>query len=237
MRRTLSASFIAVALLVGILPASAATSAARMVARYDFEGRSGAVADRSGMAHTLRLVSRRGGALRVVARGSGSAVQFPPKCSGAKCPRAVLQTPHRDDLNPGRRPLVFGATVRLPARETTKGQNVIQKGYSAKGSQYKLQIDGQIGRPSCVLVGVGGKSIHIVRSAISVADGRWHALQCRRYRGSVTVVIDGAIRGVGQIPATLSLANKYPLSVGGKGVYADNDQFQGSLDDVFVQIG
>jgi hypothetical protein len=31
--------------------------------------------------------------------------------------------------------------------------------------------------------------------------------------------------------------NHIPLSVGGKGSFTDNDQFQGILDDVWVQIG
>jgi hypothetical protein len=50
-------------------------------------------------------------------------------------------------------------------------------------------------------------------------------------------MVDGAVTGLTKIPAGLSVANNHPLSIGGKGAYADNDQFQGSLDDVFVRIG
>ena len=50
-------------------------------------------------------------------------------------------------------------------------------------------------------------------------------------------MVDGAVTGLTKIPAGLSVANTDPLSIGGKGAYADNDQFQGSLDDVFVRIG
>jgi hypothetical protein len=245
MRSRLSA--LAAVLAVGVLtvPASAARpvspqsggKSSVMVAKYDFDGRTGAVIDDSGHGHTMRLVSSRGGRLRVVRHGSGQAMQFPARCSGAKCPHAVLQSPHSPDLNPGRRPILFGATIRLPAKQTTKGQNVVQKGYSKKGSQYKLQIDGLMGRPSCVLVDTAKGGIHLARSAISVADGAWHAVQCRRIGTSFTVLIDGAVRGVTQVPGTLTVANKAPLSIGGKGAYRDNDQFQGALDDVWIQIG
>jgi hypothetical protein len=35
----------------------------------------------------------------------------------------------------------------------------------------------------------------------------------------------------------LSVSNNRPLSIGGKGVYANNDQFSGAVDDVWVRIG
>jgi hypothetical protein len=142
-----------------------------------------------------------------------------------------------DDLNPGRLPIRYGASVRLAADETTKGENVLQKGYSAHGSQYKLQIDGLPGRPSCVLVDDVRPEIHVALSTISVADGRWHTLECRRSGTALTILVDGITRGATTVPATLSVLNHIPLSVGGKGSFTDNDQFQGALDDVWVQIG
>jgi len=222
-------------LLTGALPAAA--SPTRVVARYDFDGRSGAVLDGSGRGHTMRAISRRGARVSYVPRGGGWALQFPPKCSGARCPHVVLQTPHAADLNPGRRPILFGATVRLTTTETTKGQNVVQKGYSKKGSQYKLQIDGRLGRPSCVVVDVSAGRIHLAYSSVSVANGAWHTIQCRRIGTSLSVVVDGQVRGTAKVPPKLSIINAAPLSIGGKGVYADNDQFQGAVDDVWVQIG
>ena len=53
----------------------------------------------------------------------------------------------------------------------------------------------------------------------------------------LVILIDGALRGLVVIPATLSVTNRYPLSIGGKGTSQDNDQFQGALDDVWVRIG
>lgn len=208
------------------------------VARYGFDGsRAGTVLDESGRGHTLRLVSANGGALRTVPHTPAMGVQFPVKCVvGRNCPRAVLQTPHRADLNPGTRRISYGATVRLAPGQTTKGQNVLQKGYSATTSQYKLQIDGGAGLPSCVLVGTR-TGIRLVRSTVSVADGRWHTVACHRVGTLFRILVDGAVRGLARIPASLSVRNNRPLSIGGKGVYPDNDQFQGALDDIYVRIG
>ncbi len=222
-------------LSVGSL-ASPAAAASVTVARYDFDGRSAALIDDSGHGHTMRLLTSRGGTVRPVLHGAGYGLQFPAKC-GAKCPHAVLQTRHAAELNPGRRPIAWGATVRLARSQTTSGQNIVQKGYSATSSQYKLQIDGRAGRPSCVLVDVRKRSIKLVRSSISVADGRWHTVKCHRSGTTFGILVDGRTRGLIRIPATLSVTNTHPLRIGGKGVYADNDQFHGAVDDVFVRIG
>jgi Concanavalin A-like lectin/glucanases superfamily len=234
--RLLVAAMSAGAVLAVALPQPAAAVPVT-VASYDFNGRSGALRDDTGRGHTMRLITARGGKVRPVVHGSGQALQFPPKCTGGRCPTAVLQTRHSADLNPGSRALAYGATVRLARSQTSKGQNVVQKGYSATSSQYKLQIDGRAGRPSCVLVDVRKRSIKQVRSTVSVADGKWHALQCRRIGPAFRILVDGVVRGLMKVPAGLSVVNRYPLSVGGKGTYADNDQFHGAVDDVYVRIG
>lgn len=229
---------VAVGALLGVgSPASPAAAASGTVARYDFDGRSAALRDDSGRGHTMRLITSRGGTARAVLHGSGYGLQFPARCSGTRCPHAVLQTPHSADLNPGRRAIAWGATVRLARSQTSSGQNVVQKGYSSTSSQYKLQIDGRAGRPSCVLVDVNRRSIKLVRSAVSVADGSWHTVKCHRVGTAFGILVDGRTRGMIKIPGTLSVLNKHPLRVGGKGVYADNDQFHGAVDDVFVRIG
>jgi hypothetical protein len=208
-----------------------------VVARYGFDGgRAALVPDDTGHGHTMRLVSRNGGTVTRVTHGPGFGMQFPRRCSGGACPKAILQSPHSADLNPGARSIAFGAAVRLARSQTTSGQNVLQKGYSASGSQYKLQIDGSAGRPSCVLVGTR-TSIKLVRSSVSVADGVWHAVYCVRVGTVFRIVVDGVVRGTIRVPSGLSVANSRPLSIGGKGVYSDNDQFHGALDDVWVKIG
>jgi Concanavalin A-like lectin/glucanases superfamily len=209
--------------------------AGRDVVRYDFDG-GAPLADVSGHGHDLSPVARHGGTFGTVAHAGGSALTFPSPCHDEPCPRIALRAPTSDDLNPGRRNLRFGASVRLAADQTTKGENVLQKGYSARGSQYKLQIDGALGHPSCVLVDDERPEIHVAMSAVGVADGRWHTLECRRSGTSLTVLVDGAKTGRTSVPADLSVENDIPLSVGGKGSFTDNDQFQGTLDEVWVRI-
>ncbi|WP_433300317.1 LamG-like jellyroll fold domain-containing protein [Actinoplanes sp. CA-030573] len=204
--------------------------------RYTFDG-DRPLADVTGHGHDLSPVSRHGGSFATVAHDSGGALTFPAPCHTEPCPRIALRAVPADDLNPGARPIRYGASVRLDPDETTKGENVLQKGYSARGSQYKLQIDGTAGRPSCVLVGDDRPKIHVALSSVSVADGRWHTLECRRAGADLAILVDGARRGGATIPARLSVRNQIPLSVGGKGSFADNDQFQGTLDDVWVSIG
>jgi hypothetical protein len=195
--------------------------------------------DDSGKGHTMTLVASHGGVLKQVLHGSGEAVAFPAKCAGKTppCPHAVLQSPNSADLNPGIRPLAYGATVRLARTQTSKGQNVVQKGYSATSSQYKLQVDGAPGRPSCVLVDDKTSIIKLVRSTVTVADGAWHSVECSRAADVFIILVDGVLRGTLTIPATLSVTNTSPLSIGGKGTSRDNDQFQGAVDDVWVRIG
>ena len=213
------------------------TPASRVVARYGFDKGGGTVADLSGHGHTLRTRAGHGGRTRVVPHKPGRALAFPKKCARPKCARVVLQTPHAPDLNPGSGAFAFGATVKLSRRQTTKGQNVIQKGYSARGSQYKLQIDGAAGKPSCVLVDRRRPKVRLVKSSVTVADNAWHRIACRRVGTVLSIAVDGVIRGAVAIPGGLSVANKAPLSLGGKGGFQDNDQFQGAFDDVWISMG
>jgi hypothetical protein len=209
-----------------------------VVAKYTFDDRAGTMLDGSGKGHTMALVASHGGALKQVLHGAGEALAFPDKCTGkSPCPHAVLQSPNSADLNPGIRPLAYGATVRLAKGQTSKGQNVVQKGYSATSSQYKLQVDGVPGRPSCVLVDEKTLAIKLVRSAVTVADGVWHTVECARAAEVFVILVDGVIQGTLKIPAMLSVTNTSPLSIGGKGTSRNNDQFQGAVDDVWVRIG
>jgi hypothetical protein len=204
--------------------------------RYSFEPAAGGPVDESGLAHTLTTLSSHGGAVRPVSHGTGQALEFPAKCAGAGCPKVVLQAENSADLNPGQAPFRYGATVLLRPDQTSAGQNVLQKGYSAAGGQYKLQIDGRAGRPSCALVGTGRHRIHLARSAVTVADGAWHTVECRRDATTLTILVDGVPQGSTTIPADLAVSNTAPLRIGGKGAYRDNDQFQGSLDDVWITM-
>jgi hypothetical protein len=217
-------------------PSAQASTTPGDVVRFTFDGAAPLI-DVSGHGHDLSPVSRHGGTFTMVAHNGGGAVAFPPPCRAEPCPRIALRAVPAGDLDPGNRPIRYGASVRLAPDETTKGENVLQKGYSARGSQYKLQIDGTAGEPSCVLVDDDHPQIQVAKSDRSVADDRWHTLECRRDGARLSILVDGVRRGAATIPTDLSVRNRIPLSIGSKGSFTDNDQFQGVLDDVWVDIG
>jgi hypothetical protein len=198
--------------------------------RYPFEGES--------FGGNLAVSSIAGGEVRPEARSSGQAVRFPPRCrvyGGRACPRVVLES--RDVPNPGTSPVRYGAAVLMEADDTDAGENVLQKGFSHGHGQFKLQVDGVAGQPSCVLVGTGSSRIYVVTARASVADGWWHAIECVRTGPDFSIAVDGTISGRIRVPAALSIVNSDPLRIGGKGLSPNNDQFHGAIDDVFVVIG
>jgi hypothetical protein len=197
---------------------------------------TGPIMDVSGR-YPLTVVAAAGGTLSWERHGTGRAVHFPNRCTAAPatCSRAILEAGRIDQLNPGRRALRFGATVRMAAGDTAKGANVVQKGFSVGGgTQYKLQVDGLAGQPSCVLAGT--VTIYRVVAPVDVADGRWHALGCRRSGPALLIFVDGRQSGTMAVPIDLSIVNDFPLRIGGKGKNPDNDQFAGAIDEVYVAI-
>lgn len=205
--------------------------------RFDFT--DGAFTDLQGRL-VLSPHQMGGGALRQVGRDNGWAVEFPPVCAvePEQCPRAILESDRADWLNPKARPIKWGASVRMEPSQTSDGANVLQKGLSHSGTQYKMQVDGVQGRPSCVMAGQveGVNKIFVVTAGTGVADSGWHSVLCERERASLTLTVDGVVAAQTSVPAKLSVVNDLPLRLGGKGVGPFNDQFHGALDDVFVEI-
>ena len=219
--------------LVPVSPRPAPTPVTSV--RYDFD--HGLTDARNVLPLTIGHAA--GGTVALIARGTGKAVRYPPPCAhygSPSCPRAFLQSGAAPGLNPGTRPLRFGAMLLLSARRTSKGENILQKGYSRPGSEFKLQVDGFAGRPSCVLIGTTSSHIYAAIANRTVADGRWHRVDCVRAGTSLTVAIDNTIVGRVTIPTSLSVDNKDPLRIGAKGGSANNDQFNGALDDVYVEV-
>ena len=208
--------------------------------RYTFDGGvHRPITDVSG-GHELRPLGQNGGVLRLVPQGLGLAVAYPNRCTLAQesdCPRAILEGSRDDSLNPGTRPLQYGASVLMTHADLSDGANVVQKGYSVGGvSQFKLQVDHRLGHPSCVITGRTGR-IYRAEPWVDVADGRWHDLVCARASDSLTLVVDGVARAWVRVPPRLSIANAEPLRVGGKGPAQGNDQYAGEIDNVFLTIG
>jgi hypothetical protein len=186
---------------------------------------------------SLRARTAGGGSLATTPHGGGLAVRFPRPCAkygASSCQRAILQSGPADFLNPGSAPFRYGASVLMAPSETSKGANVVQKGFSVRDAQFKLQVDGYEGRPSCVLVGTSSPTIYVALSSTTVANGQWHQIECTRSNAMLTISIDGKSYGQVGIPASLSITNDDPLCIGGKGTSANNDQFAGAIDDVFV---
>jgi hypothetical protein len=208
--------------------------------RYTFDGGVDRPITAENGGHRLRPLGQNGGALSLVPKGPGLAVEYPDRCQLPRerdCPRAILEGDRDDGLNPGTRPLSYGASVLMTHSDLSDGANVFQKGYSVGGvSQFKLQVDHEQGHPSCVIAGQRAV-IYRAEPDLDVADGIWHDLACVRTGNRLSIFVDGAERAWIQVPPKLSIANSEPLRVGGKGANKGNDQFAGLIDNVFMTIG
>jgi hypothetical protein len=206
--------------------------------RFDFAG--GITSPPREMSGKLSLteVTSGGGELIQMPHGDDWAVHFPLKCWVERpedCPRAILESGPADFLNPGERRFRWGASVMIMPNEMSEGSNVLQKGLSASGTQYKLQVDGYEGRPSCAITTEQGKFLAVSR--IGIADSEWHRLACERSGQTLILSVDSEQVATATLPPGLSIANGHPLRIGGKGNGPFNDQFHGTIDDVFVDIG
>lgn len=183
-----------------------------------------------------RVVTANGGTVEAVqgAPGRGFAVAFTPTCTATSgCPRAMLEVMPGRSVDPGEAPFAYGASVWLSEDETTVGSNILQKGrFGSTGGQWKLQVDGEAGHPSCVIR--SGTDVLTVRSQVSVADSEWHRVVCRRDSQGISIQVDGLVdRRPG---ASGSVSNTLPITIGSPGVGDHDDQFHGRLDDVFLEI-
>ena len=188
-------------------------------------------------AHPLAPDTANGGAILYTPRADGWAIRFPDRCTttAGRCPRVILQGIRDDTLNPGTRTFRYGAAIRMTKDDTGPGANVVQKGYSVGGvTQFKLQVDGRPGKPSCVIAST--MKIYKVTGPHSIADGTWHSVVCTRSGGTFSMTVDGVDAGSRSIPASLSVANPEPLRIGGKGTAVNNDQYAGEIDNVFLSI-
>jgi hypothetical protein len=182
-----------------------------------------------------RVVTANGGSVKQVAGpdGRGMGVTFPPKCTGAGCPRALLEVAPDADLDPGDSDFEYGASVWLAPDQTTSGSNIVQKGrFAASDGLWKLQVDSDKGEPSCVMR--SGTDVIRVRSSVSIADSAWHEVVCRRDQDEISINVDGTVdTRAGRIGPVVS---SWPVRIGAPGVNDDDDQFHGQVDDVFLRV-
>ncbi len=59
---------------------------------------------------------------------------------------------------------------------------------------------------------------------------------CERGNGGLSISVDGAVRRSTEVPADLVIDNAAPLTVGGKNLKADKDQFHGAVENVFLDL-
>jgi len=218
----------------------------------------------SGTAEVIaEVVQRDGGAIRAATNsraGQDRAVQFPAFDGTAGAPRAVIGITNAtaaDELNPGTRRFSYGAdfvldAVSSVAGTTDDGDNLLQRGLFEDADQYKLQLDGR--RPSCRIAGSAGgaASSALVTSTVVADSSSWYRAECVRRGQTLKVVVtrfdsDGTremtttkTNSARVIDVTMS-STSVPLSIGGAlsatgTVFTHNDQFNGYIDNVSLQI-
>jgi hypothetical protein len=224
------------------LAATGDTPAPATVARYTFDGgasATGAVAENSGRGLPLTVRGTAGGTVRFLVAKTGRIVAFPPPCAKAAktCARALLEASSDADLNPGVRKFTWGASILVTRAQVAGSSNIMQKGVSTSGSQWKMQIGAAQGRAQCVVVGLGSATAYIARSTNTVTDGAWHKVMCDRTGTALSVSVDGVSRGRVAVPAALSISNTMPLRIGGPNFNTTSDMYHGYLDDVYAVLG
>jgi hypothetical protein len=162
-------------------------------------------------------------------------------CRKASCARAIISIGDATGLNPGSASFDFGAHVRVTGSQVAakRDSNLIQKGLWADSSQWKLQLDGSRGVPACVIGGMRSGTFHrvLIKSTSGIADGTWHALRCERTATTVRLVVDGKVKARASFNA-VKLNDSSPVTIGGRApAQSGNDQFFGTLDDVYMRRG
>lgn len=197
----------------------------------------GPVADGVGD-HDLTVRSDSTATIRVVAgaAGEGTALDFPS--SGY----VTLQAARPQDLSPGNATIEVQAWVSVTAADLDPaGNNVVQQGTYYQ-DQWKVQVDG--GKPGCRFadgdIRQGAKAA-LVESPVTVTDGAWWIVTCRKTSDQVAVVVERASGGAPTSTAASSdvgsIVSTAPVLVGSKGIPSDSDQYHGKLDNLEVRIG
>lgn len=236
----LGSALTAAALTMTAPPASAAETRLMLSFASDSLVDGSSVHDSSAMDNDGRVRTEYGGRITAVTGWNGTrSARFPAKCWAEPCGNALISVADDPSLDPGYASFEWGVRLRLSAAQTADGENLIQKGlWGNTGGQWKLQVDKDPGRPSCLVSGYrNGTSYRvIVRSSVGVADDAWHAVTCRRTSSAVEIYVDGVRRGIASMPA-VNLSNGAAVTIGAKSVTTrDNDQYHGTLDDVFMRV-
>lgn len=198
------------------------------------------------------VVSDNGGSIGSAAGHDGGAAASFPAFRADSPPVAamtVVDDSGADDLSPGTADFRFGTDFRLDAlsegASSDNGNNLIQRGLFDAAMQYKIQVDDN--RASCRVAGSDGAVS--VRSSHVVASDVWYRIACVRSGNDVSLRVmrlsdqttwtDSASGQIGTLEAP---SRSTALSIGGKvneggAIMSDHsDQFNGTLDNAFVNI-
>ncbi|GAA4910649.1 hypothetical protein LX16_2680 [Stackebrandtia albiflava] len=255
--RTRTARRVAVAALAGMLltgggfapparpdvPAPARPDRAETTApvlAFDF---SGAPAGQSGSTWRTGCfgnIGSAGGSGCITVDGDGAlrpagdrALRFPHTDGG----KAVILFPHTASVNPGTADFQLTARIAVTGEGVTPNSNVIQKGlFDTPGGQWKLQTDR--GVPSCRIAGIrDGAPVNALAFATeSIADDGPVPVRCARRDGRLLLTVGDRVY-VSPDDATMDITNTCPVTLGGKGVGAGNDQWHGELSGVAFAVG
>jgi hypothetical protein len=180
--------------------------------------------------------------------GGGHAARFPAYTGADPSPEAVIVASAKETvaLDPLDQDFRFGASFILDATSSgskgDNGDNLVQRGSFDSPGQFKIQIDHKV--PSCRILGDDGEVF--VKAGTAISPEVWYSVTCQRTGSEVSI----SVTQYGERGQTWTAAGPtghltlgdLPLAVGGKvspeGVpVASGDQFNGSVDDVFLQIG
>lgn len=191
-----------------------------------------------------------GAQLSVVGSWDGThALGFPAVSDAAEPPglAVVVQGAAGSLPSPGDADFSYGADVVLDATTTTdldNGDNVLQRGLASDASQFKLQVDN--GRPSCTVMGTGGRLIAKARQPLAAAA--WFRLRCDRTGDQITLTVAPVAGGEPETVSaagtvgSVSFVDGLPLSIGRKvapdalPILTQPDQFNGSIDNVWATL-
>jgi hypothetical protein len=205
---------------------TATASASHTIAMWDMDESGSVMYDSSG--HGLD------GRVGREVQQSGEAYRFEklePDTPPAH-PQHVVTVADDRELDPGTRD--YAITMRL--RTKYQFGNIIQKGQATvSGGSFKMQIPN--GRVQCWFRGSAGSVL--VTAPEKINDGRWHVIRCERSREGVALRIDGRTVA-GRWGWTGSIANSWPLSIGGKTdcdqIDVGCDYFAGDIDYIAIDV-
>ncbi|HYY45278.1 MAG TPA: LamG-like jellyroll fold domain-containing protein [Actinomycetota bacterium] len=150
---------------------------------------------------------------------------------------SFVRVPSSASLNPGSANITITAHVKFSILPPSKHDyDLVRKGISSTaGGDYKMEIL-STGRVRCYFKGTSRVSASVV-PATPINDNQWHTITCTKTANSVTATVDSKSRT--SSGSAGSISNNADLIVGAKSSSggANNNWYNGRLDEVSINIG